>query len=176
MRAISMWQPHGSLLTTGAKPFETRGWATKFRGPVLIHASKRLIYREAVAYFSMAGYRAGLAPLLGLPIDFENPPKGPPCCPVRYMNAEERAELSRWIKAVPRGAFIGIGEIIDCIPTEKMTPAQKIRSRWFGDFRPGRFAWEVANVKRFSKPIPGKGHQGFFYASVNLKDTDLIEV
>jgi len=41
VRAISLWQPHATFVALGLKPFETRGWATAYRGPLLIHAAKR---------------------------------------------------------------------------------------------------------------------------------------
>jgi len=41
MRAISLWQPWASLWAMGEKVNETRGWSTKVRGKVLIHAAKR---------------------------------------------------------------------------------------------------------------------------------------
>ena len=162
MKAISMWQPHGSLLTTGAKPFETRGWSTKFRGPVLIHAAMRFVRNEWEFYLQFPKFRAGLAPLIDQRMDFDYAP------------------LKRWIpymmKSVPLGAFIGMGELIACIPCEKMTKRQVERSRGFGDFGAGRFAWEFADVKRFATPIPAKGHQGFFYGSVDLRGNELISV
>jgi hypothetical protein len=34
-------QPWAALLAAGVKTFEIRSWATKYRGPVLIHAAKR---------------------------------------------------------------------------------------------------------------------------------------
>lgn len=151
MKAISMWQPHGSLLTTGAKPFETRGWSTKFRGPILIHAAQRFKAAEMRYWLRHLEYRGGLAPLIGLPVNFDVPPGEIP------------------FDAIPRGAFIGVAELVDCIPVEKMTSEQKTRSRGFGDFRAGRFAWEMADVKRFKTPIPAKGHQGFFYAHIEQK-------
>ena len=40
MKAISLLQPWASLVVMGAKTIETRGWGTKYRGPILIHASK----------------------------------------------------------------------------------------------------------------------------------------
>lgn len=40
IRAISLWQPWASLVALGAKKFETRSWATAYRGPLLIHAAK----------------------------------------------------------------------------------------------------------------------------------------
>lgn len=40
MKAISLWQPWASLIAVGAKRFETRSWATNYRGPLLICAAK----------------------------------------------------------------------------------------------------------------------------------------
>jgi len=40
MKLISMWEPWASLLATGAKKIETRGWSTLYRGHVAIHATK----------------------------------------------------------------------------------------------------------------------------------------
>ncbi len=39
MKAITVWQPWASLLAIGAKQYETRSWATKYRGPIAIHAA-----------------------------------------------------------------------------------------------------------------------------------------
>jgi hypothetical protein len=41
MKAISLWQPWASLIATNWKHYETRSWATTYRGPLLIHAAKR---------------------------------------------------------------------------------------------------------------------------------------
>ena len=41
MRTISLWQPWASGIALGLKTYETRGWSTKVRGPVAIHAAKR---------------------------------------------------------------------------------------------------------------------------------------
>lgn len=41
MRAISLWQPWASAIALGHKHIETRGWSTKYRGPLVIHAAKR---------------------------------------------------------------------------------------------------------------------------------------
>lgn len=40
MRALSIRQPWAWLIVNGHKDIENRDWATQFRGPVLIHASK----------------------------------------------------------------------------------------------------------------------------------------
>jgi hypothetical protein len=41
MKILSIRQPWASLIATGAKDVENRTWPTRYRGPVLIHASQR---------------------------------------------------------------------------------------------------------------------------------------
>ena len=41
MKAITLWQPWASLLACGAKEYETRSWATSYRGPIAIHAAAK---------------------------------------------------------------------------------------------------------------------------------------
>ena len=40
MKALSLLQPWATLVVTGIKHIETRSWSTRYRGPLLIHASK----------------------------------------------------------------------------------------------------------------------------------------
>lgn len=49
MKALSIIEPYASLIRDGVKHIETRSWKTKYRGPVMIHASGKQIpraYRE----------------------------------------------------------------------------------------------------------------------------------
>lgn len=41
MKAITLWQPWASAIAMGMKRFETRSWATNYRGPLAIHAARR---------------------------------------------------------------------------------------------------------------------------------------
>ena len=41
MKAITLWQPWATLIAIGAKRYETRSWATNYRGQLAIHAAKR---------------------------------------------------------------------------------------------------------------------------------------
>lgn len=65
---------------------------------------------------------------------------------------------------IPLGAIVGLAEIIDCIPMEKMygsiydTPTE----RSYGDWSPGRFGWILSNVVLFETPIYMNGRQGFW--------------
>lgn len=40
IKAITLWQPYGSLIAVGSKQYETRSWATNYRGQIAIHAAK----------------------------------------------------------------------------------------------------------------------------------------
>ena len=42
MKCLSLLQPYAWCVAIGLKPLETRKWATTYRGPLLIAASKRL--------------------------------------------------------------------------------------------------------------------------------------
>ncbi|AZG13828.1 ASCH domain-containing protein [Cupriavidus pauculus] len=57
-KALSIRQPWAWLIVNGHKDIENRTWATRFRGPVLIHAAKgmtRLEYSAAALVFQQAG-------------------------------------------------------------------------------------------------------------------------
>ena len=46
MKILSIWQPWAHLIAHGSKNIENRSWQTKYRGPILVHASSN-IDREA---------------------------------------------------------------------------------------------------------------------------------
>jgi hypothetical protein len=46
MKTLSIWQPWASLIAHEHKRVETRDWGTNYRGPILIHASKRWTREE----------------------------------------------------------------------------------------------------------------------------------
>lgn len=101
-KALSIRQPWAWAIVHAGKDVENRGWATRYRGRVLIHAAKgmtRAEYDEANLFIQS---------VLG-PVDM--------------------AWLSRWlgVTAAPhrldRGGIIGVAEIVDCVEVS--------RSPWF---------------------------------------------
>lgn len=64
---------------------------------------------------------------------------------------------------LPRGAVVGIVELVDCLPTVP-TPDVPLdeNDRLCGDFSPGRFAWRRAPSPTHIGPWPYKGKQGLF--------------
>lgn len=51
MKAITIWQPWAGFVAAGVKHNETRSWATKYRGPIAIHAAVKPI-RQVVPLLS----------------------------------------------------------------------------------------------------------------------------
>lgn len=48
MRGLTLWGPWAQLVADGRKTFETRGWATPYRGPIAIHAGSMVVAEYAV--------------------------------------------------------------------------------------------------------------------------------
>lgn len=60
------------------------------------------------------------------------------------------------------GHIIGIVDMVDCIlMTPQFISSVTERERAFGDWRPGRFAYKMANPRRI-EPIPARGMQGLW--------------
>lgn len=68
IKVISLHQPWASLMALGAKRFETRSWGTKFRGQVVIHATKQLYVDFRDAAFMKAMHEAGIDDVNKLPL------------------------------------------------------------------------------------------------------------
>jgi activating signal cointegrator 1 len=64
---------------------------------------------------------------------------------------------------IPVGAALCIAKLTDCI---RMTPefidAMTPQERAFGDWKPGRFAWKLEDIRPFAQPIKMRGAQGLF--------------
>lgn len=68
IKVISLHQPWASLMAMGVKRFETRSWGTKFRGQVIIHATKQLYVDTRDAAFMKALREAGIEDVNKLPL------------------------------------------------------------------------------------------------------------
>jgi hypothetical protein len=150
-----------------AKRVETRGWSTKYRGPLAIHAPKRCRISELISYACSWSWCGALA-ATGL-----------------RMGGDQKLD-----EILPFGAVIAVAELVDVRSTESFTvgeietPRQpqldaghlyQWTERQMGDFGPGRFGWILENVRALPAPMPFNGHQGFFEvpdALLNYHRTD----
>ena len=145
MKALTILQPWASLIACGAKKIETRSWATKYRGPLAIHAGKGSPKIEEWAFNS----------ILSQEMD-----KNFDVCHPRFLL---------------RSCVIAIADLVDCqkvigksslkIGDEKQTKVilenQMIvtgNELEFGDFTPGRYARILANVRQI-EPVLARGKQ-----------------
>lgn len=54
MKAWSLWQPWASAWLSPIKTHETRHWELKHRGPLLVHAAKKIVHGELEPELSAA--------------------------------------------------------------------------------------------------------------------------
>ena len=154
MRALSIWNPWAMACVLGTKRIETRGWATKHRGTLLIHAGARRLTNG-----DLARYNASWVWHYALEAVGGTMAKGP----------------GGGIAALPYAAIIGAVDVVDCVRVEELTLAQVDRrfhddtnypeaytERALGDYSPHRWGWLLANPRRFAEPIPYRGAQGLF--------------
>lgn len=137
MKALSLWQPWASLCLicidgVAAKGFETRSWATKYRGRLAIHAAKRPMTQGVYSFDGLELFQIFCDTLR----DIETFPLGAVLGTVDLVDCH--------------------------LITPKFVAGLSARERAFGDYTLGRYAWELANPVMFDKPIPAKGAQGLW--------------
>ena len=151
--AISLWQPHASLLFTDppAKVHETRSFAypAAYEGrTVLIHAAKR------------------------------RPPVGDLALNDLHRICASRFGPSWWMD-LPYGAFVGSTRLAGCRFASRdgvsaFNGADSLDDWLCGDWSPGRHAWRLEDRRKLAEPIPTRGFQGFWNAEIGdgLVQTD----
>jgi activating signal cointegrator 1 len=149
---LSLWQPWASLIAIGAKRIETRHWSTNYRGPLAIHAAKRINKGEMIELDCQKSFRNALS----------------------VLRPYDRAQMWDYL---PFGAIVAVADLVACRPVESFGVGELHEPRnhlgetghvlsWeefaFGDYSPGRFGWVLENVRIFDEPIPQRGAQGLF--------------
>lgn len=190
MKALTIRQPWASLIALGVKTIETRSWATKHRGPVLIHAGAKAVP------VSMANSIDGM---MGAWWVVQRNP-GWDC---QLLDHRVGHGTDADVYDLPLGAVVAVADLTDCVPIvdeEDSAPAGWPddgavieHARWadgeglswwpygdgehpaddftdqvpYGDFTPGRFGWLLDNVRPIG-PVPAKGKQGLWNPSPDL--------
>lgn len=192
-KALTLWEPWASLCALGVKTIETRSWSTKYRGRLILHASKhRVASWTRVGEYRVQGFgRHGLA-LVGpdLP-EFRSTPR-----------------LEGYI--LPLGKIVATCELLDVIPIIGPPEAENMLTellhrhdghfvindrgvrRWhrrpgldgphsatsypvrdedYGDFTPGRYAWILGDVKQTSERCPACWGTKSLNGATDLGDT-----
>lgn len=152
MKALSLWQPHASLIFIPApgwvgmvKPWETRGWPAPrwlIGDRLAIHAAKATDDISLIRGYFDYRRRVGQDPTLE------------PFIPA--LSAGGFTSLDQ----LPLGCLLGTVRVVACHDCNTWQPNGP--SAEFGDFGEDRFAWELADAQLLPKPIPYRGRQGLF--------------
>ena len=165
MKAITILQPWASLIAIGAKQYETRSWQTKYRGPIAIHAAKKNPCKMSTAGTEQFVNTANKYLCLGWKMGWHWS-----MLPLGYVIAT--AELVNcwsivWHPGsnVDESKYVTIGAELDVSKKHKdfgrfIMPT--VTEMIFGDWTPGRYAWELSNIRLLQEPIPAKGAQGLW--------------
>lgn len=148
MKAITIHQPYATLIAIGAKKYETRHWPTKYRGKIAIHAGKNMD-----GIFELA--REVKLRNRHLPITLFAD-----AC-LNAFKACGHYPSPFTLSKLPIGAVVAIGELVDCIPMDKMDEPNR-NEKLFGFWAADRFAWQIENVKFLDAPITVAGKQGLW--------------
>lgn len=142
MKALTIHQPWATLLALGFKAWETRGWATTYRGPVMIHAGLEWTkLQRQLLQGQPFSQRLHTIPL-------------------------------RWVEPCPRGAVLALADLEQCIEitppwARRVGPTDEGA---YGDWTPGRYAWRLRVLHILQEPIQWKGHQGLWVPPDELLD------
>lgn len=155
MKAITIWQPYASLLAQREKLYETRGWATNYRGPIAIHAAAkdpRTLPKEL---------REALGPYVE---NMDELPRGAVIATADLVNV--------WHIVYHPGTDVDVAKHIpigaESMSTDKHAPdfgdyfVPTEKEMALGYWVPGNYAWELQNVRILPEPIPARGKQGLW--------------
>jgi hypothetical protein len=120
MRILSIRQPWCTLIASGIKTVENRSWATHYRGPVYLHASKKSEAGkpDIIEYCKARGVDISTMefPLGGIiGVANLNDCFGP--AEARVRKSETWQQLLRWYEGEFGFTFVG-GRMIDFIPSK----------------------------------------------------------
>lgn len=132
MRAISLHEPWGTAIARLLKEYETRHWATDYRGPLAIHCAKTKDYANAIfdpytgPYFRQAGISS-----------------------IADLNFGKVVAIVQIVSCDPTEVLLRRGSISD-------------QEAVFGNYETRRFGWKLEDVRRLARPFDFRGHQSFF--------------
>lgn len=151
MKVISVLQPWASLIVMGSKHIETRPRNTKYRGSLLIHASKKYTREQkklAVQFNKFHGARLGF---------FDDLPTG------QIIGKVDFIDTFPTDKAFTGAGGIGFKTNSNVVVENELRMVLiSIEEKAFGDYSPGRYGWLLSNPVLFKTGIPINGQLGLW--------------
>ena len=143
MRAISLHQPWAAAVTLGWKGDETRHWPVKPGGWLAIHSAKKWDKAQRET-----------ARRLSLLVEKE----------ATYFSHMDDCPANQ------RGAIVCIARFVGCVEMDdKLIEATPAIERAFGNWKPGRWAWQLRDVIPLHFPIQITGRQSMWTLPKNVE-------
>ncbi|WP_375782883.1 hypothetical protein ACE10Z_23505 [Bradyrhizobium sp. Pha-3] len=174
MKAISLWQPWASLIACGAKPYETRDWAPPAEligQTIAIHASKKVdkdarAFAEDLMYgqHSPGGFDLAdklSASMQGIPDELMQC-FGMAVMPVGCVVCTARLDAAFQLGDAAEGTAVPAARVVRRMVSRPMPDCFTVRYDDFGDYRAGRWAWLLRNVRVLTPTAGVTGRQKFF--------------
>ena len=184
MKALTVWQPWASLIALGVKTIETRSWHTSYRGPLAIHAASRV----PDVVLLEAGYTGRLYDAHGACLAqwYQASEEDYVLAPPEAERWVLEVAPGFAPEPMPLGAIVATCQLEDCVPVDDQSrwpPRRQVTNSFgvslhldepyclyedktdqlpYGDFRPGRYAWLLADAEVLAGPVPATGHQGLW--------------
>lgn len=195
MKVLTLHQPHASLCVvinpaTGLpwKTIETRSWATKYRGPLALHASARVPFNrlprgvkwqsggwamwpvdaDAQRGWTLQPEPTGIGGVWPLPIGAVVatctlvdvvPIGGEHSFRSANWDGDEQELQDQTVCVVTDGSYDRPRICLDR-PHERPCILDVSDQEPYGDFTPGRYAWLLVDVVPVEPPVPFRGGQG----------------
>lgn len=171
VKALTLWEPWATFAASGLKTFETRGWDTNHRGPLLICAAKRFHRGELEEALGDPGFRAAFAAQYGPPYSTTS---GYRASDLADLAAQDRADGARWsgdwwkgvspsdMHGLWYGCAVALVDLAYTTPTTEARGGPALRELALGNYEDGRYAFKFLERRRLV-PWPVTGKQGFFY-------------
>lgn len=137
--ALSIQQPWAWLIVNGHKDIENRDWFARFRGPVAIHAGKKV---DIDCEYALTCHDGPRHPVSGLPFAIDTGSKL-----INQTNDFDTFSPPAW--AANCGGIVGVAEIVDCV--------ERSESEWFV----GKYGFVIRNARPVDF-VPVRGKLGFF--------------
>ena len=152
MKALTSTQPWATLVAIGAKKIETRSWSTPYRGPLAIHAAKRIPKEYDSLWldepFLSVLHSAGIVSIS--PSDLLAVFGGG----TKYQLHADKLHLGCVVATCKLARIDKIGDGYWKYITRN--------ERAFGDYTAGRFAWVLEDIQSLPEPIPARGALGLW--------------
>ena len=155
MKALSLWQPHASLVEHGVKTNETRSWrppAGLVGQRIAIHAAKKVVKFDEIP---VAVHKAAELALGCGWSEEDIPNRG-----------------ASWSQVAPRGVVVATATLWSAFQVSGHSEVLGKRYAYnglrfveidpYGDFAPGRWIWQFEDIEPLAKPVKATGRQGLW--------------